>query len=189
MIKKIEELIEKICTQNDYHKILLDVMKDKNKMDVRDVLIMISDNPQIDKKKKEELYEKIYEYTERLNVCFENKIKDVYLQGYKEACITTLVLRESSVDEDGNMDEELQECLNDFVRRRLKTENKLATNNKYQNILNAIQNSKTQNEGIDKLENLYSSKCDYENIDSYQVGFNDAIKISIQRNSNNFNKQ
>lgn len=172
-MKNIEELVNKICENNNYDELLLEIVKNGKESSINSVLEEISRNTKLNEKEKKSCYNKIFDYVKEINGNFENRVKDIYMKGFKEASETMLMLSSYSISSNEKKDKNLENCLNDYIIKRLEQKNELASNEDYQKKLIKVKNE-TNNQ---KLKELYLEIKDLENIDSYKVGFYDAMKL------------
>ena len=180
-MKNIDELIRKICEKNNYEKIMSEIMSNYKENKITEVLNEISENEQLNNEQKKELYTKIFEHINDINKYYEEKIEEIYLQGFKEATIEMLIIDRCTKDENGKRDETLEICINDYINQRLETQNNLEKNSEYQKILEKLKSETKKIEHIDILEQLYENRRDIENRDSYQIGFQDALKMMLNK--------
>ena len=166
-MNNIEELVNKICENNNYDELLLGIVNNEKKSSINKVLEEISKNKKLNEKEKKSYYNKIFDYVIEINENFKNRVKDIYMKGFKEASETMLMLSSYSISSNGKKDKDLENCLNDYIIKRLEQKNELASNEDYQKKLIKIKNE-TNNQ---KLKELYLEIKNLENIDSYKVGF------------------
>lgn len=178
----MDELIKKNSKENNYQEILSEILKKDRGNEISQILESICSNPKIEKKQKEEIYNKLFSYVERINKCFEKEIENIYIKGVKEACITQLIGNNIIGNKNTKSESNLEECLNDFIIKRLEMESKVKDNSNYKRILEEIKLEKEKINNVEKLEELYETKCDIEIIDSYQIGFKDAMKMLNKKN-------
>lgn len=172
-MENVEELVNKICEKNNYDEILLELVKKGKDSKINKILEEISNNNKLKDSEKNNFYDKIFDYVKEVNESFENKVRDIYKKGYKEASETMLMLSSYSIISNSEKDEELENCLNDYIIKRLEQKNGLVNNLEYQK---KVKKAKNENDS-EKLKELYLVIKDLENIDSYKVGFYDAIKL------------
>ena len=84
-MKNVEELVNKICEYNNYDELLLEIVKKGKESNINRVLEEISNNTKLNEEEKKSFYDKIFDYVKDVNGSFENKIKDIYKRGAKEA--------------------------------------------------------------------------------------------------------
>jgi len=176
-MKNIEELISRICKKNNYNEVLLEIIQNGKENKINKVLEEISNNTKLSEEEKESCYDKIFDYVKEVNDSFENKVKDIYVKGFKEASESMLMLSSYSNSSNRKRDKDLEHCLNEYIIKRLEQKNELASNEDYKKKIAKIK-KETNNE---KLKELYLEIKDLENIDSYKVGFYDAMKLLAKK--------
>lgn len=88
----MEKLIEEICNEKDYEKILVEIKRANDDSSIRKLLGGISDNNKLTQIEKNKCYEEIFDYVKEINSIFENKVKDIYFQGVKETIFKIVTL-------------------------------------------------------------------------------------------------
>jgi len=176
-MKNVEELVNKICKKNNYDELLLEIVKKGKENNINRILEEISNNTKLNEEEKKSCYDKIFDYVKEINGSFENKVKEIYMKGFKEASETMLMLSSYSISSNRKKDKDLENCLNDYIIKRLEQKNELASNEEYKKKLTKIKNESNN----EKIKELYLEIKDLENIDSYKVGFYDAMKLLAKK--------
>lgn len=175
-MKNVEELVNKICENNNYDELLLEIVNNGKESNINRVLEEISNNTNLNEQEKKSCYDKIFDYVKEVNASFENKVKGIYMKGFKEAAVTILMLSSFSTKNKEKKDKDLENCLNDYIIKRLEQKNELASNGDYKEKLRKIKIERDN----EKIKELYLEIKDLENIDSYKVGFYDAMKLLVK---------
>ena len=172
-MNNIEELVNKICENNNYDELLLGIVNNEKKSSINKVLEEISKNKKLNEKEKKSYYNKIFDYVIEINENFKNRVKDIYVKGFNEASETILMSLSCTINSNEKKHKYLKNCLNDYIVKRLEQKNELECNEDYKEKLKKIK-IETDNQ---KLKELYLEIKRLENIDSYKVGFYDAMKL------------
>lgn len=91
-----KDLIKEICEKQNFDKMLLKIKGENIK--INKTFESIDSNNKIDKNLKIKLYEKIMDYIDNMNKCYQENIKDVFVLGIKET-IKELETKDFSLDE------------------------------------------------------------------------------------------
>ena len=175
-MKYVEKFINKICENNNYDELSLEIIKNGKESNINKILEEISNNTKLNEEEKKSYYNRIFDYVKEINEHFENKVKDVYMKGFKEASETIPILSDYSIRNNKKKNKDLENCLNDYIIKRLEQRNGLSNNEVYKKKVRKIEIEKNN----EKMRELYSEIKDLENIDSYKVGFYDAMKLLVK---------
>lgn len=91
-----KDLIKEICEKQNFDKMLLKIKGENIK--ISKAFESIDNNNKIDKDLKIKIYEKIIDYIDNMNKCYQENIKDVFVLGIKET-IKELETKNFSLDE------------------------------------------------------------------------------------------
>ena len=173
-MRDIEDLIKKICDSNDYDELLLEIVKEGENNKIVEILESISNNNKIAEEEKIEYYNKIFDFVKNINKNYESKIKDIYSKSLQESSIKLLMLSDY-LKKDIKIDKKIEADMNDYILKRLERKSKIVNNTKLKNKFQRIE-EELKNE---KIKELYFNMRDLEIIDSYKIGFYDALQILL----------
>ena len=173
-MRDIEDLIKKICDSNDYDELLLEIVKEGENNKIVEILESISNNNKMAEEEKIEYYNKIFDFVKNINKNYESKIKDIYSKSLQESSIKLLMLSDY-LKKDIKIDKKIEADMNDYILKRLERKSKIVNNTKLKNKFQRIE-EELKNE---KIKELYFNMRDLEIIDSYKIGFYDALQILL----------
>lgn len=84
MIDEAEEIVMKICNNQDYEAILKQIIKSSNENSVKKFLNEIYDDRNIPKKQKQKIYEIVFDYINYTNNELIKNIKQIFRKGVEE---------------------------------------------------------------------------------------------------------
>lgn len=84
MIDEAEEIVMKICNNQDYEAILKQIIKSSNENSVKKFLNEIYDDRKIPKKQKQKIYEIVFDYINYTNNELIKNIKQIFRKGVEE---------------------------------------------------------------------------------------------------------
>ena len=84
MNEKTEDLIIKICNEQNYDAILRQLIKSDEEDSIEKILNEINNNKDIPKKQKQGIYEAVFDYINRANDKLIKNIKEIFKKGVEE---------------------------------------------------------------------------------------------------------
>ncbi len=84
MNEKTEDLIIKICNEQNYDAILRQLIKSDEENSIEKILNEINNNKDIPKKQKQGIYEAVFDYINRANDKLIKNIKEIFKKGVEE---------------------------------------------------------------------------------------------------------
>lgn len=85
MERNKEQLIEKICNEQNFEELLLEIMSKKENNKINKILTYISESNRLDEKQKREIYGDFFDYLKEINQLYIDSLKDVFCLGVKKA--------------------------------------------------------------------------------------------------------
>lgn len=87
MEKDIELIIKTICNEQNYDTILIDLIQPEKNKEINEFIEKIHANKNINDLEKREVYEKIFEYVQKVNKILEGNVEKIFETGVREAII------------------------------------------------------------------------------------------------------
>ncbi len=84
MNEKTEDLIIKICNEQNYDAILRQLIKSDEENSIEKILNEINNNKDIPKEQKQGIYEAVFDYINRANDKLIKNIKEIFKKGVEE---------------------------------------------------------------------------------------------------------
>lgn len=78
MVSTESNLIDKICNDQDFDEILLNIVKQRKDNGIKRILHNISENVSMDEKTKRQIYEEIFKYVNDINDNIKINVKEIY---------------------------------------------------------------------------------------------------------------
>ena len=173
-MENLEQLIKRICDSTDYDELLLEIVTREKDNKIVQVLKDISNNKKLTKKEKIDYYSNIFDFVKDINNNYESKIKDIYNKSLHDSSIKLLMLSDY-LKKEIKLDIKLENDMNDYILKRLERNSKIIKNVNFKNKLKTIEKELKS----EKLKEVYSDIRDLEAIDSYKIGFYDALQILL----------
>ena len=173
-MENLEQLIKRICDSTDYDELLLEIVTREKDNKIVQVLKDISNNKKLTKKEKIDYYSNIFDFVKDINNNYERKIKDIYNKSLHDSSIKLLMLSDY-LKKEIKLDIKLENDMNDYILKRLERNSKIIKNVNFKNKLKTIEKELKS----EKLKEVYSDIRDLEAIDSYKIGFYDALQILL----------
>lgn len=187
-MKNIDEIINELNKNTNYEKILCEIINSKENTGVQKTLTEIYENKHLTQEQKDKICFNIYDYTKKICDNFKDKTETIYIKGFKEGTVTSLILDKMSKNNSVEKDELLDLAIDDFINTRLQEESILDKNIDYiknKNKINTIKKNinKENLKIIEQLEDCYECREDLSNIQAYKIGFEEAIKLLYKTNN------
>ena len=81
------DLINDICEEQDFDELLLEILNNKKKSTINQILQNIDKNKKMDSIIKTQIYEELFDYVKEINEYFKLNIKEVFAKGVKETIV------------------------------------------------------------------------------------------------------
>lgn len=187
-MKNIDEIINELNKNTKYEEIVCKIIKDIENNPIKIAFTEIHENKHLNKEQKDKIYNSLLKYTKEIGDNFKNKTETIYIKGFKEGTVTSLILNKISQNNLKEKDVLLDSALNDFIITRLQEESSLEENTDYiknKNKINTIKKNinKETLKIIEELEDCYEYREDLYNIEAYIIGFKDSIKLLYKPNN------
>lgn len=77
-MKEESNLVDKICNEQNFDKLLLNIVKQRKDNHIKKILLEINENTNIDDKVKRQIYKEIFKYVNDINENVKMNVIEIY---------------------------------------------------------------------------------------------------------------